>query len=176
MKRFKMLLLPAYVAKLYKNGEITMSQLLDCDNWDNILSGATVNKIKTLNSFSGGGHKSNDSTINLLGISWVFNYTYATMDMQPTASLLETLMSDGREAEAKLIETQLHNFELSFTFERSACGIYVIMLNELTPLNDICNRYVQLRSNMGELIDDMSSLVNHGDIVSEPIIQSYMTE
>lgn len=174
MKKFKLLIFPSYITTLVNAGEINAEQLMDKEDWGNIFSGSTVKKITQLNGFTGGGDKRNDMTLNTLGLSWITNYADKGIAIPPKFNLLETLMSDGRESEVDILFEQLHNFGASFTWIRASNGTYLILLNDLHPLNCITERLDVLRSNMGKLIDDMSSLVIHDDIVCEPILQSYM--
>lgn len=167
--------MPSFVTELYSNGKLSIDEIQDRTRWANIFSGRTVKKIKDLNNFTGSeGVSENTALTNLLGIAPLLAHIKPDAPLPPNFNLLETLMSDGREAEAKLIAGQLHNFELSFDFVRAADGEYIILLNELTELENIQNRYVELRSNMGTLIDDMSLVFEHDDIVRDPIVQSYM--
>jgi len=112
--------------------------------------------------------------MRVLGISWMFNYTTMNIKSSLPVTMLQTCMSDGREGEAKYIFEQLHNFDISFKFERTKESNYVILLNDLHNLDSIENRYVTLRSNMGDLIKDMESMVPHEPLILSPLLQSYM--
>lgn len=170
MRNFKFLVFPSYVTKLIASGDINYGQLMDVENWGNIFSRATVTKIKQLNSFRDSG----DEVLNIIGIEWITPYLTMDEPIPPKFNLLQTLMSDGREPEAKVLLPQLFNFTGSFKHHRANDGTYLILLNDLKPIDSLSNRYVEVRSNMGELIDDMSSLTVHDDFVCEPIVKSYM--
>ncbi len=174
MKNFKLIVFPSYVTALVKSGDVNASELMDMENWTNIFSRSTVRKIKELNSFTGGGATSNYGVLNTLGLKWLTAYAEPLAQLPNNFNILTTLMSDGRESEVDLILNQLHNFRASFDFVRAGDGTYLVLLEDLQPIDDMSNRYVELRSNMGKLIDDMSSMINHDDIVCEPIVQSYM--
>ena len=180
MRKNKVIIFPSYITSLYKDGDINLSQLLNVDGWPNIFSGNTVKKIKRLNNYVPNGDDESAQALDTLGLEWIHCLTGVkdeearTATAHPSFKILKTLMEDGRETETELLTTQLFNFELTFTWEKALDGTYVILLSELVELDDICNRYVRIRSEMGELFTDMSKQVPHGDFVYNPIVQSYM--
>lgn len=174
MRKSKLLFFPSYVTALYNKGAISTEELMESDKWSNIFSGMTVKKIEQLNSYSGGGDQKNSSVLNLLGLNFLTEYVQLEAELPPKFNLLTTLMSDGRESEVGIIYEHLHNYGCSFEHVRTSDGTYLIFFNDFHELDNIANRYVKLRSNMGKLIDDMSSFKTHDDLVCEPIVKSYM--
>lgn len=176
MSNFKFVIIPPHVSKLHAERKVSSDELVDSKGWSNIFSGDTVKKLTAINSYHGGGYERNESMLTILGLDTFMDTPTLCEPTPPNFNFLSSLMPDGREAEALVLEKELSSFGISFSFVRMLDNTYLILLNELHEVDTFINRYVKLRINMGELIDDMSSLVNHDDIVCESILQSYMTK
>ncbi len=171
MRTIKMLFFPPAVTTLYKNGEVTIEQLMDIDKWSYILSGKTVTNMRLLNSYT--LHWSmHDADLVGLGYDWIG--AYSELDDLIDRPALEILLPDGRETEAEFITTQLHNFTMGFDFHRSANGTYLIFLNNMEIMSSLYNRYDNVRSSMGKLINDVQRYLPHETVIVEPIVRSYM--
>lgn len=169
------MIFPSYITELYKAGKVNAAQLADSSRWNDIFSGYTVAKLNKLNSFDPSKADSDsNAAIGLLGINFMFGTNPDFKPQKLNTQLVPILMQDGREDEAPIIYSRLHNFGISFEFVRMPDSSYLILLNDLHELDQLCDRFSKLESNMGDLIDDISRLHRGDDIVTSSIVQSYM--